>query len=68
MKTNGNDKALESYKIFPFVAWGITFAFAYFVYDITTELKSVVQDLQVQTEQLQEQVNTPVQEIKNFES
>ncbi len=68
MKTNGNDKALESYKIFPLVAWGITFAFAFFVYNITSKLQAVVQDLQIQTQQLQEKVNTPVEQIEDFGS
>jgi len=68
MKTNNNDKALETYKIFPFVAWGITLAFAFLVYDITMELKDAVQDLQVQTQYLQDRVNTPVEHISDFGS
>ena len=67
MKTNGNDKSLESYKIFPYIAWTITFIFAYFVYTITTDLQMVVRELQVQTQQLQEKVNTPAHEIEDFE-
>lgn len=68
MKTNGNDKALEAYKIFPYVAWGVTVVFAFFVYNITLELKEITQDLQKQTSQLQEQVNKPVDKITDFES
>ncbi|MCA9355379.1 hypothetical protein KC865_02400 [Candidatus Kaiserbacteria bacterium] len=67
MKTNGNDKALESYKIFPYVAWILTLSFAAFVYNITLELQAVTRDLQTQTQWLQEKVNTPVGEITDFE-
>ncbi|MCA9359302.1 hypothetical protein KC926_03800 [Candidatus Kaiserbacteria bacterium] len=67
MKTNGNDKALEAYKIFPFVAWGLVIGFTYFVYGIAVELQAVATDLKIQTEYLQQQVNTPVGSIESFE-
>ena len=67
MKTNGNDKALESYKIFPYVAWGVTLFFTVFVYNITMELKNVTEDLQAQTQYLVEKVDTPVEQIEDFE-
>ena len=41
MKTNGNDKALEAYKIFPDVACTLTFGFAFFLCNITMELKDI---------------------------
>jgi len=66
MKTNGNDKTLESYKIFPYVAWGIIAMLTFFVYNITKELKSVTQNLQQQTEQLQLKANTPIDKIEDF--
>ncbi len=68
MKTNGNDKTLESYKIFPYVAWIIIFAFIFFVYSITMRLQTVIQDLQTQTQNLQEKVNTPIQDIEDFDN
>lgn len=69
MKTNGNDKTLESYKIFPYVAWTLTFAFAVFVYHITTELRVVAQNLQAQTEFLQESIEKTSEgvQFQNFE-
>jgi|GEM_PF-668068 len=66
MKTNGNDKALESYKIFPYVAWIITFGFVLFVYNITMELKKVANNLQSQTHFLQQQIKAPASEVGNF--
>lgn len=68
MKTNGNDKALEAYKIFPYVAWGLTVVFAFFVYNITMELKSITESLEAQADALQIKVNTPVNEITDFET
>ena len=68
MKTNGNDKALESYKIFPFIAWGLTIGFTLFVYNLASELKEITLDLQEQTQSLEAKINTPTTEIDNFES
>ena len=68
MKTNENDKALESYKIFPYVAWLVTIGFAIFVYNITVELQTVTRDLQVQTSILMDKINTPAEQIEDFES
>jgi cell division protein FtsN len=67
-KQSNNDKSLEAYKIFPYVAWGVTIVFALFVYNITMELKAVTDDLQAQTKALQDQVNRPAHEIEDFGS
>lgn len=66
MKTNGNDKTLESYHFFPYVAWGVTLLFALFVYNITMELKAVTDDLQAQTKHLQAQIEKPVDEVTSY--
>ena len=68
MKTNGNDKALEAHKIFPYIAWSLTVVFAFFVYNITLDLKEITLELQEQTKQLQIKVNTPPEEIIDFEA
>ena len=69
MKTNGNDKALESYKIFPVIAWVVTISFSVFVYNITLDLADITRDLQIQTQTLQEQVNTTnILEIGDLEA
>ncbi|MCA9362185.1 hypothetical protein KC906_02325 [Candidatus Kaiserbacteria bacterium] len=68
MKTNGNDKALESYRIFPYVAWILTIGFAIFAYTVTLQLKAEIEELKVQTQYLQEKVHTPVEKIEDFES
>lgn len=68
MKTNGNDKALEAYKIFPYVAWTVTILFAVFVYNITIELKAVTDDLQKQTKSLNAKLDQRPELIEDFES
>ena len=68
MKTNGNDKTLEAYKIFPYVAWGLTVVFSFFVYNITMDLKTVTENLQSQTKALELKVNTPTEKIEDFEN
>jgi hypothetical protein len=68
MNNKRNDKTLESFKIFPYVAWGLTFLFTLFVYNIALELQAVASELQKQTQSLQEKVNTPVDQIEDFEN
>lgn len=63
LKPGKNDRTLESLKVFPYVAWALTFAFAFFVYNITLELKEVTDSLQAQTEYLQQQVNTAPEKV-----
>lgn len=67
MKTNGNDKALEAYKVFPYVAWTVTILFAVFVYNITLELKEVTTDLQAQTDHLNKKLGERPDLIEDFE-
>lgn len=67
MKTNGNDKTLESYKIFPIVAWALVIGFSFFVYNIALRLQTVASDLEAQTKWLQEQASMPASEIKDFD-
>jgi len=67
MKKNGNKQMLESYKVFPFIAWGLTFGFAVFVYNITVELRDITSDLQERTAHLQQKVDTPIDQITDFE-
>ncbi|NCT01996.1 hypothetical protein GW766_01940 [Candidatus Parcubacteria bacterium] len=68
MKTTSSDRTLESFKIFPIIAWIITIGFAVFVYNIALELKAVAADLEKQTQFLQERASMSPQEIENFEA
>ena len=66
MKTN-HDRALETFRVFPYIAWALVIVFALFVYKIAVELQTVANDLKIQTAQIQKQVNTPVSDITDFE-
>ena len=56
MRRAPGKRSLEAYKIFPYVAWGLTFGFALFVYNIVTQLQDITVQLQAQTNALQQQV------------
>jgi hypothetical protein len=67
MKTNGNDKALESYKIFPILAWILVIGFALFVYAIAMDLKDTAERLDAQADLLEQNAKTPAGEIVDFD-
>ena len=66
--TGADSKSLESYKIFPYVAWTVTFGFVFFVYNIALELQTVTENLQRQTSQLQQQMSAPGSNLEQLET
>ncbi len=68
MKTNGNDKALESYKIFPYVAWILIIGFAFFVYNLTVEVRAAATEIGSRSHSVETKVNTRINEIEDFEN
>jgi len=67
MKTNGNDKALESYKLFPILAWILIIGFALFVYNIAMDLKATADRLGAQADLLEEKAQTPAGKVVDFD-
>jgi hypothetical protein len=67
MKTNGNDKTLESYKIFPFLAWILVIGFAFFVYTIAMDLKDTADRLGAQADLLEGKSRSAAGEIVDFD-
>ena len=67
MKKSGNDRTLESFKIYPYVTWALIIGFAVFVYNITQKLEAVTEELGAYTDYTEEQSRTEVGAIKNFE-
>lgn len=63
-----SDRNLESLSVFPYVAWGVTFIFAFFVYNLATDLQETADRLQAQTDALELRANTAPSEITDFES
>ncbi len=68
MKHQGQKRSLESYKIFPYVAWTTSILFAFFVYNIAMELQTVADQLQAQAESLETKANMAPEAIVDFES
>lgn len=63
-----SDRSLESLSVFPYVAWGLTFIFAYFVYTLATDLQNTAERLQVQVDALELKTRTPIEDIEDFEN
>lgn len=63
-----SDRSLESLTVFPYVAWGLTFVFAYFVYTLATDLQETAERLQIQVESLEQKTHIPAEDIRDFES
>lgn len=45
LKPSKGDRTLEQYRVFPFIAWGLVIFFAFFVYNITLELRDITDQL-----------------------
>ncbi len=60
-------RALEQYRVFPFLAWSLVIGFSFFVYQLTTELKSVNASFAEQTDALEIRANQDPAQITNFE-
>ncbi|MEY2665302.1 MAG: hypothetical protein RLZZ480_407 [Candidatus Parcubacteria bacterium] len=56
MNIGSTGRKLESFRIFPYIAWGLIVVFAYIAYHITTELEAVTKDLDERTTSLEQQV------------
>ncbi len=66
MKRNSNTRTLESFKVFPYLAWALVAGFCFLVYHISVELRAVAQELNTQSEFLEVQVKKSPEQIKNF--
>ena len=66
-KLSGNTRNLESFRVFPYIAWALIIGFGVFVYGITVQLQAAADELQIHSEFTVNTVKTPVQEIKTFE-
>ncbi len=58
------DRTLESFPIFPYIAWGVTFFFAYFVYQIVVELQETTKQLQIQADSIQQMIDIPAKQAE----
>lgn len=56
-------RSLESYKIFPIIAWTLVLGFSLFVYTIVQDLRATTAELAIISEQLELHANTPPNEL-----
>lgn len=59
-------RALEQYRIFPYIAWTLVGGFAFFVYTLTTELTRVTTELEVSQTHLEIMTNQDPATITDF--
>ena len=60
------DKSLESFVLFPYIAWVVTVIFAVFVYNIAQDLQQTANQLRIQADILELNSQTPVEQITDF--
>jgi hypothetical protein len=60
------DRKLESFKIFPYVAWGLVVFFVFFVYKLSTELDDNASTLDKKANSLEEKVKTDSKDLRNI--
>jgi hypothetical protein len=51
--------ALEKYKFFPYIAWGLVFGFSIFVYTIVQDLRAVSSELSTTSQRLEYFITNP---------
>lgn len=61
-----SDRKLESFKIFPYIAWGLIIIFVFFVYKLTTSLNATAEELDAQSSSLENKVNANNKDLKNL--
>ncbi len=52
------NNTLESYKIFPYIAWALVIGFALFTYSLTMQLQDELADINSGIERLETKLNT----------
>lgn len=61
------DRKLESFKIFPYVAWGLIILFVFFVYQLTVELKDTAATFEDKTNNLETSAKTNTRDLKDLD-
>ncbi len=59
-------RTLESFRVFPYIAWGLVIGFALFVYQLTTELSATQTSLAERTNTLEVRANQAPHTITDF--
>jgi hypothetical protein len=65
MRPRVSDRSLESFKIFPYIAWVLIIGFGVFVYQITQKLEEVSAEIDMHSKITQTQDELFVTKLKN---
>lgn len=65
MAIRRSDRSLESFKIFPYIAWALIIGFAFFVYKINLMVEKITTDIESQSEFIRAQDDAFVMKLKN---
>jgi nitrate reductase NapE component len=68
MRRAFQSRKLESFRLFPILAWGFVIAFTFFVYTMTMNLKSATSELKSQTNLLEAATKAPSGAKTDFEA
>jgi hypothetical protein len=60
------DRKLESFKIFPYIAWGLVILFIIFVYKLSTTLDTKAEKLDKETSSLEQKANVESKDLRNI--
>ena len=66
-KVVSNSRNLETFRLFPYIAWALVIAFAFEVYSMTIHLQAVTKEIRAQTAYTEAQAKTNPTQIKSFE-
>jgi hypothetical protein len=66
MKRTFQSRKLESFKLFPYIAWGLIILFVVFVYKLSTALDTKSKELEEQTSSLESKVEVKNRDLKNI--
>ena len=61
------DRKLESFKIFPYIAWGLVILFVFFVYKLTTHLNTTTTELDEQSSSLEDKTKAGNKDLRKLD-
>ncbi len=69
MLRRSTDRKLESFKLFPYIAWGLIILFIFFAYKLATNLNHTAKELGTKSSSLESKVKADTEDFKdiNFE-
>ncbi len=61
------DRKLESFKIFPYIAWGLIILFIFFVYRLIVNLNETATELDGQSTSLEDKARASAKDLKKMD-